>query len=158
MLTAAAPKSSLQLNIGIIASCAPSLKPLVSKALKLSDYYPSPGSRYGSRGTGGVRTIGGTNPLRSKQEQQHRDGGYPLRDLSDQRSEDELEFGTGGKAGAAGGQGTARSTATVTFYKPGAGYEGDGDRSGSEELILDGRTRANEFRGGILRTTEVTVQ
>lgn len=153
--------ASLQLNIGIIAACAPSLKPLVSRVLKLSDYYPTSASHYGSRtrGTVGLQTIGGTgggggpsSARRSKHPDQ-----YELQDLRNsddeaKQSSEEVDFGGLGKKG--------HSSATATFYK---GSESEGDRSGSEEMILGARQGqqgppAAPNHGGIMRTTEVIVK
>ncbi|KAL6415426.1 integral membrane protein [Ilyonectria robusta] len=128
-------KSFLQLNLGMIAACAPSLKPLVSKALKLSSYYNS--TPYGNRSygahprrlTGGGRTPGNVSNF-------SRNNDF---ELGDRRLE-----GDGVAAGETG--------VTTTFYKNDS--SDGGNRSGSEEMILgDG-----PFKAGIVRTTEVTIQ
>jgi hypothetical protein len=137
----------MQQNVGTIAACAPSLKPLVSKALGLStsggdsNAY-GPGG-YGSRGAGGIRTIGGAagSALRSKTRDH-----YELRDLDEEQRERQ-ENRTGGAAG----YGRGKNDTTVTFYKSNS----EGERSGSEEMIL-GSPRSN-FKG-IVRTTEVIVK
>lgn len=129
---------SLQLNVGIIAACAPSLKPLVSRALGLtskgdSNHY-SPSGYGGSRGTGALRTIGGGNgasALRSKPRDH-----FELHDMDDDKQNvSQYSRGT--------------NDASATFYKANS----DGERSGSEERILGAR---QDFKG-IVRTTEVIV-
>ncbi|KAM5352647.1 hypothetical protein ACJ41O_005369 [Fusarium nematophilum] len=121
----------LQLNLGIIAACAPSLKPLVSKALKLSSYYGS--NQYGNPSYGQSRSrrmTGGRTPAGTSNFSQNNDF-----ELGDRRLE--------GPSGNEGG------VTTTTFYKAGGSDE---NRSGSEEMILD-----SPYKGGIVRTTEVTI-
>ncbi|KAH7148439.1 hypothetical protein EDB81DRAFT_463435 [Dactylonectria macrodidyma] len=124
----------LQLNLGMIAACAPSLKPLVSKALKLSSYYNS--TPYGNRSygahsrrlTGGGRNGNASNFSRNNDFE-----------LGDRRLEGE-------------GATTGDTGVTTTFYKNDS--SDIGRRSGSEEMILG----ENQFKAGIVRTTEVTIQ
>ncbi|KPM34582.1 hypothetical protein AK830_g11994 [Neonectria ditissima] len=123
----------LQLNLGMIAACAPSLKPLVSKALKLSSYYNS--TPYGNRsyGANSRRLTGGRTPANVSNFSRNNDF-----ELGDRRFEGEP---SGADTGV-----------TTTFYKNRS--EDGGTRSGSEEMILGD----NPFKAGIVRTTEVTVQ
>ncbi|KAF7548326.1 hypothetical protein G7046_g8713 [Stylonectria norvegica] len=151
----------LQLCVGIIAASSPSLKPLVSKALKLSDYSHNH-SHYGSSRTGnaiGLRTIGGGGTggtgggggaggshLRSKQ----RDV-FSMQELGDS---DEAIPEQGGGKDFNGETGMGQSSAAATFYK-----NGSSDRSGSEERILGpGQTPPNGDFKGIMMTREVIVQ
>lgn len=119
----------------MIAACAPSLKPLVSKALKLSSYYNS--TPYGNRSYGAHSrrlTGGGRAPGNVSNFSRNNDF-----ELGDRRLE-----GDGVAAGETG--------VTTTFYKNDS--SDGGNRSGSEEMILgDG-----PFKAGIVRTTEVTIQ
>ncbi|KAH6874690.1 hypothetical protein B0T10DRAFT_415115 [Thelonectria olida] len=121
----------LQLNLGMIAACAPSLKPLVSKALKLSSYYNS--TPYGNRSYGARsrRLTGGHTPANVSNFSRNNDF-----ELGDRRLEGESSGETG---------------VTTTFYK-----HSDGNRSGSEEMILGEQPGFKAT--GIVRTTEVTIQ
>lgn len=136
----------MQLNVGIIAACASSLKPLVSKALGLSDNnsYGYGTGGYGSGAQGHLRTIGGTgaSALRSK----HRDH-YELQDLDDDLGDNRARRQHFEGATASGGRGHTDTSAT--FYKT------DGERSGSEEMILGDHPNAQK---GIMMTTEVIVK
>lgn len=119
----------LQVNTGIIAACVPSLKPLVSKALKLSDYSNSYSrrngynTRYGSRYASQTRSSNWNDP-------------YALEEL---HSNEDSNSGAAVQSNAAG------HSATATFYK-----------SGSEERILDGEA-SNKPQKGIVMTTEINV-
>lgn len=152
------PPSSLQLQLGIIAACATSLKPLFNRILRLQStdrYYNTP-ARYGygsrSRGTkftGANGTIGGT-------------GRRP-----DDDHDFELETGmrTSGDDNLANDKAANYSTAT-SFYK-----HGSPNGSGSEEMILGAapgvgvvqmppHALTTDQQGGtrgIVRTTEVRV-
>lgn len=120
----------MQLNVGTIAACAPSLKPLVSKTLGLStNDTHSYGNQYGSRGA--ARNITGASGIRTKTHDH-----YELHDL------DEEETNKHQKSG--------HTSTTVAFYKG----TSEGERSGSEEMILGDRPQ--NFKG-IIRTTEVKV-
>jgi hypothetical protein len=124
------PCNSLQVNTGMIAACVPSLKPLVSKALKLSDYtnsnsrqYENHSNRYGSRYAGPSRSREWGDP-------------YALEELHSNEDEN--------------GSNVIRSNltghgATATFYQ-----------SGSEEMILSNQD-SNNVSQGILMTTEINV-
>ncbi|KAJ5921108.1 hypothetical protein N7466_009434 [Penicillium verhagenii] len=92
--------ATAQFNVGILAACIPSLKPLVSRVLKLSEYsnsYPRTRSRnvYGSRSrsrsrrvptnTGGsLPTVGGTGGNRIWS--MHRGDQYALEELGSRDS------------------------------------------------------------------------
>lgn len=137
--------------MGIIAACATSLKPLVSRMLNLStDRYATP-SKYGY-GTGRSRGVRGTEIRGTRQ------GGMV--------NEYEMEGGMAGSDGEgvnvnANCKGESFSTAT-SFYK-----HGSADESGSEELILSTPPEQphvvpTEGTGaptgrGIMKTTEVRV-
>ncbi|KAF7545303.1 hypothetical protein G7Z17_g9269 [Cylindrodendrum hubeiense] len=125
----------LQLNLGMIAACAPSLKPLVSRALKLSSYYNS--TPYGNRSYGAhSRRMTGGERIPGNVSNFSRNNDF---ELGDRRLE--------GESGGAGDTGV-----TTTFYKNGSA---DGEnRSGSEEMILGDNT----FKAGIVRTTEVSIE
>ncbi|KAK0387077.1 hypothetical protein NLU13_5390 [Sarocladium strictum] len=125
----------MQLNVGIIAACAPSLKPLVSKALGLSTVDSRAyGNTYGSHGPSRDRAVsgggGGASGLRSKTRDH-----YELHDLDE---EEESRRARG------------HTDTTVTFYKSNS----TGERSGSEEMILGQQQRGMK---GIVMTTEVVV-
>ncbi|KAJ4291258.1 hypothetical protein N0V88_006259 [Collariella sp. IMI 366227] len=154
----------LQLNVGIIAACATSLKPLVSRILSLNStdrYNNTPGqyaSRYGygkSRGTkltsardGG--TVTGGHP-----------GGASGIFAGPRADEYELEnnIRTSGEDGTISNKTDVYST-TTSFYK-----HGSADGSGSEEMILKENgvsmpptvATADEAARGIVRKTEVRV-
>ncbi|KAK5660002.1 hypothetical protein OQA88_13468 [Cercophora sp. LCS_1] len=133
----------LQLNIGIIAACAATLKPLVNRVLKLgsTEQYYNSGSRY-AYGTGRSRSRGGTLGTR--------EAGRP-RKLSD----DEFEMGSGEGSGS-GGDGK-RASALHTGLAPvvragGSFYKAD-DGSSSEMILERGQDR----KKGIVVATEVKV-
>ncbi|KAK9788030.1 hypothetical protein SCARD494_10039 [Seiridium cardinale] len=133
----------LQLNVGIIAACAPTLKPLFGKALKLSSY-----RKYGNYNdisrTGGVAARG---TGRSEGQSRNRPGDADIDFEMHRRpfaSTDE-SYRTSIKGG--------KETVVAGSVYPSA--LGDGERSGSEEYILQG---TDKNKGGIVRTTEITVQ
>ncbi|KXX76976.1 hypothetical protein MMYC01_207139 [Madurella mycetomatis] len=145
----------LQLNIGIIAACATSLRPLVNRILKLSttDAYNGP-SKYGygsrSRGTRGGRRGTGLGDI----------PGSRLTRLVDAENAYEMQSKLAGHENGQDlptGKGETISTA-MSFYK-----HGSAEGSGSEEMILQGPTMpahaitTDEAGGGIMRTTEVRV-
>ncbi|KAH8168406.1 integral membrane protein [Sarocladium implicatum] len=127
----------LQINVGIIAACAPTLRPLFSGVLNLSSngtsrgYHSNPNSKYGaaSRNTG----IMSTHRTRSngwvKTTSQEDD--YELDDRYDRHGRD--EYGN-------------RNRTNI-----GVGI--DGSRSGSEEMIIQGGDKPK----GIVATTVITV-
>ncbi|KAF9874227.1 integral membrane protein [Colletotrichum karsti] len=132
----------LQIQFGIIAACAPTLRPLVSRILRLTSYDDYT-NEYGSRSQ-----MNGT-AARAKHRNTMRSGMGP-RVVRDQYELDERGIGDGDSdttLPAAKGE----TVATAEFYK-----EQTGERSGSEEFILQGGTR-DKFRG-IMKTTEVTVK
>ncbi|KAK4236380.1 hypothetical protein C8A03DRAFT_16974 [Achaetomium macrosporum] len=152
----------LQLNIGMIAACATSLKPLFKRILRLgsTDRYNTPaqyGSRYGygmrSRGTRVTGLGKGTDTGRRQQ-----DGAF-----QGTINEYELENGMrmSGDENLSNGKGETYSTAT-SFYK-----HGSADGSGSEERILGApgampqppphAITTDEGVRGIVMTTEVKV-
>ncbi|KAF3356324.1 hypothetical protein VdG1_06418 [Verticillium dahliae VDG1] len=133
----------LQLQLGIIAACAPALKPLVSRFLKLStagDHrYPS--GRSQPPGSIGLQTIGGSGPARR----------HTMKPSFE--SDERVSGGSdGGSLGGAGSKGQNEISVQGAFYKHGEG--------GSEERILEdqsGRMGPQRVKG-IMRTTEVIVQ
>lgn len=132
----------IQLNIGIIAACAPSMKPLVSKALNLGEYGPSSDYASNSHGSAGLRTIGGTGGESSKPRDH-----YELRSMegdsdSEKRISDE---------NARNGNMLGHTSASAAFYTP-----ADEDRMGSQEMILRGLQKHGEVKG-IVMTKEITI-
>lgn len=118
----------LQVNTGMIAACVPSVKPLVSKALKLSDYtgstsrrYTSHNNRYGSRYASQSRSAHWPDP-------------YDLQELHSNEQEPE-EAST-----------NASASATATYHW-----------SSSEERILS-EQNGGSMAAGIIKTTEINVQ
>jgi hypothetical protein len=148
---------SLQLNIGIIAACATSLKPLFARILKLSTtehyYNNSPAARYGygsrSRGSKltGARGGGTNNGHGMGRSRNHNNDAYELESAM-RLSDDATDFA------AAGGKGETYSTATSSFYK-----HGSPNGSGSEEMILGpgiGTGLGGPGVGGVVTTTATT--
>lgn len=158
--------TSLQLNLGIIAACATSLKPLFSRILKLSTsdrYYNTPARYgYGSRSRGpkltgnGGKDGNGTGTGTGAKNMYGRAG--PVHEY-----ELETNIRTSGDENLSNGKGETYSTAT-SFYK-----HGSADESGSEERILGQvpgpgvvqlpphAITTDEVARGIVRTTEVRV-
>ncbi|TEA18667.1 Satratoxin biosynthesis SC1 cluster protein 4 [Colletotrichum sidae] len=124
----------LQLNLGIVAACAPSLKPLVGHALKIS----SGGDRYHGELYENRRPTGGTDTSMRRRgyrvRDSHRAGGYEMRDRPFAGSPPESRRVAVGQA--------SRGV-----------YDEDGRGSGSEELIL-----RDDKGQGIMRTTEISIQ
>ncbi|KAK2026376.1 hypothetical protein LX32DRAFT_665358 [Colletotrichum zoysiae] len=140
----------LQLNLGIIAACAPSLKPLVGRALKLNSSHLYHENLYENRYPTG-RT-GRTVIITATAKRQ----GY--REQSSQSAPDfELEEGTFSHNADYRRQpsvkGKSRPGAAAVYQKK-TSLE---DRSGSEELILDTDSRTAGSKG-IMRTTEVHIE
>jgi hypothetical protein len=171
--------NSLQLNVAIIAACAPSLKPLFTRLLGLGstrDYYNNNtpgvrsgyGSRYGRGTRRGTRRLGDDDDdygaVSGTRTGGNKKGGVDV-------DEFELE-GSQQRTGIQGGEGDGSPGSTnTTFYK----HSGEGSGSGSEERILgvntpshavavgSGRAEPGQVVGGgvrspgILKTTEVQV-
>ena len=135
----------LQINIGIIAACAPSLKPLVTKALKLSTYRSryGYGDRYGDRygNSRATATIGGGGGglSHNRRSKFNRDN-YALEELGSDsgKQSDEVQFSNRG----------GNNTASATFYRS------TGD---SDEMIWSSGPVHRDMKG-IVRTTEVIVK
>lgn len=153
-------KPSLQINVAIIAACATSLKPLVSRLLGLgtTQRYPTPGSYGYDRGTRGTRPNKSASASASATQ-------------TDEYELDDSEKGLGGGHKHPHDRRSAVPPGTATsFYK-----HSPPDGSGSEEMILGhgmsssppavaiggmaGRAGhgANVKGNGIVRTTEVEV-
>ncbi|KAH6655668.1 hypothetical protein BKA67DRAFT_690438 [Truncatella angustata] len=137
----------LQLQVGIIAACAPSLGPLFFRARGMSTArnYTNSGSRRNNTGNNnGLVTIGGTNESRSKRGR----GSIELTDHIpvDQKSS-ELSL--------AMTKGENKSAVTSSSF-----YRHSDTESGSEERILPSQTppKPRDNLGGILRTREIIVQ
>jgi hypothetical protein len=114
----------LQINLGIIVACAPTLRPLLGRALKLSSSDKYYDNYYAERSRQSHRRRTGT--LEGQ--------GYDLEDMA--------HFDKG-----------ANMRTTVRGGERGGYDKGTGNRSGSEEIILQG-TESH----GILRTTEIDVR
>ncbi|WQF80705.1 hypothetical protein CDEST_05719 [Colletotrichum destructivum] len=143
----------LQLNLGIIAACAPAIKPLVGRALKISSSrrYKSDNlyeNRYPTGRTG--RTVHITATAKRQGYREQGSQGAPDYELEEGPFSNSAEFY---RASIKGG-GTANHPAAVAVY---GNKNSFGDRSGSEEMILDADGKFGESRG-IMRTTEVHVQ
>ncbi|KAL0781262.1 hypothetical protein CaCOL14_002597 [Colletotrichum acutatum] len=120
----------LQLNLGIIAACAPSLKPLVGHALKISSSDRYHGELYENRRRTGTNT--------SKRRQGYR--------VHDSQVESEMHGRT-----FAGSPEVQRSTVGSLHQSP---YGKDGSRgSGSEDMILQ-----DDKGPGLMRTTEISIK
>lgn len=150
-------QSSLQLNVGIIAACAPTLKPLVGRALKLSSYATN--SKYGNYAdmsrSGAPKNLTGGGRSRGMSRSRHAGDAEAQANFEMHSrpfgTRDEPTYRTSIKGGA-----QARTAAAVvkSAVYP-ASRLSDGSRSGSEEYILQGTGKDGK---GIVRTTEITVQ
>ncbi|KAK1963320.1 hypothetical protein LY78DRAFT_614479 [Colletotrichum sublineola] len=119
----------LQLNLGIIAACAPSLKPLLGRALKISSNGPYHGELYENRRPTGTST--------SKRRQ-----GYRVHDSYGEFEMYDRPFA-----------GTPEVSHTAVGNIDGAAYKRNGSRgSESEDMILK-----EERVHGIMRTTEISI-
>lgn len=124
------PRNSLQLNLAIIAACAPTLKPLVGHALKLTSNDKYYGDYYARNASSGPRS-GRNRPATNDD-----DDVFELRQ--------QAHFGRAHE--------TYRTS--IKAGKPVAMYDKYGDeRSGSEEMILQGADGK-----GIMRTTEISIR
>ncbi|KAH8892711.1 hypothetical protein GQ53DRAFT_118711 [Thozetella sp. PMI_491] len=140
----------MQLNLGITAACAPSLKPLVGSILNLKSLtpkynYPNSGA-YGTPGRSGRGTGArgvGTAASRGYIKQNSNNDGLEEFELRDRRLH-------GDHAGAYSVSAKGPNSPELS-HSDGASR----DRAGSEESILAG-TRDSPGKG-IFRTTEVTV-
>lgn len=134
----------------MMAACIPSLKPLVSKALKLSEYTNSRshgnyGSRYPNQFSNRSRSIHWHNQYALQELQSNDDG----------RQSDEVQLKDA----------STNYSATVTFYKGSSSPSvSEGNHPAGEEIIADdrpphrGHNNHNNMTGGIIRTTEVILQ
>ncbi|KZL72539.1 integral membrane protein [Colletotrichum incanum] len=140
----------LQLNLGIIAACAPAIKPLIGRALKItsSRRYNSDNlyeNRYPTGRTG--RTVNITANAKRQGYREQGSQGAPDFELEERAFSQSAEYY---RTSIKGGN----HPAAVAVYQKNSGF---GDRSGSEEMILDADNKFGENRG-IMRTTEVHVQ
>lgn len=143
---------SLQLNVGIIAACAPALKPLVGRALKISSsrHYNSDNlyeNRYPTGRSGRTSNIT-TGTARRQGYREQGSQGAPDYELEDGPFSPSPEFY---RTTIKGGNNTP---AAVAVYQKKNSF---GDRSGSEELILETGHGFGDSKG-IMRTTEVHIQ
>ncbi|KAK4243124.1 hypothetical protein C7999DRAFT_18479 [Corynascus novoguineensis] len=164
----------LQLQLGIIAACATSLKPLFSRILKLStneQYYGTPGAQYGygsrSRGrrTTGAFTGNGNGTGTGTGTRNTRKGGASSSTANDY----ELETGVRGSSPDDGCSGDLSNAKDGRYSNGMSFYKHHSDGSGSEEMILGATAgaavlsqpphalTADEAARGIVRTTEVRV-
>jgi hypothetical protein len=118
----------LQLNMGIIVACAPTLRPLVGRALKLSSRDKYYGNYYGNQ--------------RSESHAQRLANRRTAMFAADEVALEDME---------AYGNKTTNIKTTIRAEV----YDKGGERSGSEELILQGNVVEPN---GILRTTEIDVR
>jgi hypothetical protein len=125
----------LQFNLGIIVACAPTLRPLLGRALKLSSRDKYSNNYYGNRS-------GGTGAMMSRKSRKTttRTGPYGEEDFE---MDDNVMFDKAGQTMT-----TVHGGKTTVYDK-----SSERSRSGSEELIL----QENEPKG-ILRTTQIHVQ
>lgn len=127
---------SLQLKTGIIAACAPTLKPLVGRWLNIASSKGYSSNFYGNTSGGQSRRRTGyivqTTPVGP---------GYELDERKDTSARETANFHASVKGGP---------LASGTYGKP----DSLGERSGSEEMILP----IPEDGKGIVMQTEVTVQ
>jgi hypothetical protein len=145
----------LQLQLGIIAACAPTLKPLFSRVLGLStnkasrlyDFDPSkPTERTNNLTIGGGGTSGRSpRPMQTEFE------------MDDRMSGTSDDMPSKGQGTAVTGNGNGAYAGAGTFYYAGPGAP-TGGRSVSEEMILQGVMTESKSKGGIVRTTQVTVE
>ena len=145
---------SLQINMGIMAACAPTLKPLVGKVLGLTSSYSTDRRYYQYGGSREAYAHGSRAPPTGS------------RRHTTSRPKDDLEMHSRNLSADgvdmlpeslnAVNKGENISIATSTFYT-----HGDNSESGSEEKILRSPSNAHlgaRSHGGIMRTTEVIVQ
>ncbi|VUC28413.1 unnamed protein product [Clonostachys rosea] len=142
----------LQLNLGISAACAPSLKPLVKNILSLTSWTP----RYGYTGSGGYNARSGGNRATAL----YTIGGTASRGYAKQNSRvdgDDFELRSARRPDSLGATNyVARAEARDSTKSDGMyGKDGEsaGERNGSEETIL----HADDRKKAIVKTTEVTI-
>jgi hypothetical protein len=133
---------SLQQNVGIIAACAPTLKPLFARTLNMDTTYGTNNSGHGDGyGPGGSRVI--SRPKRSTL-------GY-VRETDGDDDNDDFEMGRyGGNAGVVHSRSRKGDDGlyTETTVKGGSGSSDDG----SETFILSDLPRDQ-----VVKKTEITV-
>jgi hypothetical protein len=120
----------LQFNLGIIVACAPTLRPLLGRALKLSSHDKYSNNYYGQRsGTAGAYG-----------------NGRSVRQRTADRFGDDYEMEDGVTFERVGQVKTTIRGGTTTVY------EKNSNASGSEEMILQGTEPI-----GIMKTTQINV-
>ncbi|PLB48435.1 hypothetical protein P170DRAFT_360773 [Aspergillus steynii IBT 23096] len=143
-----------QFNTGIIAACVPSLKPLVSRVLKLSEYTNSRSRShvlYGSSAVGRHTTTRSRNSRRMWS--MHRGDQYALEELqsndtSAPRQSDEVRFNGKNKTISSGNLNgkEGRGAVMKTVEDHGAGVDGE-----------EGMEAEQSPKGGILKTTQLII-
>lgn len=132
---------SLQLNVGIIAACAPTLKPVLGKVLMLPTYGQNSNYNDISRTGRAARTA-------------DRSGGVSLNRASKIDTDFEMQrppFPKANESYRTSIKGGKDLIAAHSVYRS----AGADDRSESEEYILQGTTK--ERKNGIVMTTEITI-
>jgi hypothetical protein len=131
----------LQVNLGIIAACAPTLRPLLAGMLHLTTYadrYPNPRNRYPS-GQGPNGGLAGSRRRSSGwvKTESHNDDGFEMKER------------LSGSKGV-GGRHMHQTSLSVVV---------SGSRSNSEDISVPGQalTTGQQQHAGIVRTTVVTV-
>ncbi|TKW59167.1 hypothetical protein CTA1_876 [Colletotrichum tanaceti] len=139
----------LQLNLGIIAACAAAIKPLVTRRPRPQDLVEPP--------------VQQRRPLREQvsspdawadraDSTQHGDGQETgVQGAGEPEGAPDHDIEEDGGGGGGGGTVKHHPTAVVVY----GNKNSFGDRSGSEEMILEADSKLG---GGITRTTEVRVQ
>lgn len=144
--------NSLQLNVGIIAACAPTLKPVLGKVLRLPTYGRSYGNYNDISRTGGRAAQNTNRSDRLGQRSRNRaskvvDAEFEMMQPPSSFSKKNDTYRTSIK----GGKDLVHVSTSRSVYHQSAGD----DRSESEEYILQGTTR--ERKDGIVMTTEITI-
>ncbi|KAK6223859.1 hypothetical protein LQW54_000003 [Pestalotiopsis sp. IQ-011] len=132
---------SLQLNVGIIAACAPTLKPVLGKILMLPTYGQNSNYNDISRTARAARTA-------------DRSGGVSRNRASKIDTDFEMQrppFPKANESYRTSIKGGKDLIAARSVYRS----AGADDRSESEEYILQGTTK--ERKNGIVMTTEITI-
>ncbi|KAF3025013.1 hypothetical protein E8E14_014155 [Neopestalotiopsis sp. 37M] len=143
----------LQLNVGIIAACAPTLKPVLGKVLRLPTYGRSYGNYNDISRTGGRAAQNTNRSDRLGQRSRNRaskvvDAEFEMMQPPSSFSKKNDTYRTSIK----GGKDLVHVSTSRSVYHQSAGD----DRSESEEYILQGTTR--ERKDGIVMTTEITIK
>ncbi|TQN65804.1 hypothetical protein CSHISOI_09875 [Colletotrichum shisoi] len=134
------PPVSLQLQVGILAACAPTLKPLVNSLRDLSSHNSptrGPFSKHSKQSSSGVRTLAS---IRSRNREQARMNQYELGEWTE---------------GTAIGYGERESSRAMRDITATAIFTDDGPSR--EDVRAPGRLADYNFFKGIIKTTEFSV-